>query len=389
MKILIAGGDGYLGWPTAMYLAVKGHEIVIADNLSKRLWENEVGAEPLMPVPMLSRRANTWNGLPGPKIRFKVGDLKNHRFVYDLMAEKFDAVVHYAEQPSAPYSMMGRENCVETQHNNVMGTLNLLFAIKKFCPPCHLVKLGTMGEYGTPNIDIEEGWIEVEHEGRKDRMLYPKKPGSFYHLSKVHDSHNIEFACRAWGLRATDLNQGVVYGIETEEMDRAPGLHTSFHYDAVFGTVINRFIVQAVAGFPLTVYGKGGQTRGFLNIKDTLQCVELALKTPAQPGEFRVFNQFTEQFSVRDLAAMVSRVATGVLCKTVEVGHYANPRKEEEEHYYNARHTALMDLGLKPHPLTDDVLAGMISRVAEHSAEIDRNVIAPRVQWDSQKRSVA
>ena len=199
--------------------------------------------------------------------------------------------------------MMSRERAVETQHTNVIGTLNLLFSLRDHVPDCHLVKLGTMGEYGTPNIDIEEGFIEIEHKGRTDTLPFPKLPGSLYHCSKVHDSTNLHFACRIWGLRATDLNQGVVYGIETEETARDERLITRFDYDEIFGTVLNRFCVQAVIGHPLTVYGSGGQTRGFLNIRDTLRCVELAVENPADRGEFRVFNQFTEQFSVGQLAA--------------------------------------------------------------------------------------
>jgi UDP-sulfoquinovose synthase len=291
-----------------------------------------------------------------------------------------DAVVHYAEQPSAPFSMIDREKCVHTQRNNVLGTLNLMFAIQHTNPEIHIVKLGTMGEYGTPNIDIEEGWLEIEHKGRHDRMLYPKKPHSFYHLSKVHDSANLEFSCRIWGMKVTDLNQGVVYGIDTEETKIHPDLATSFHYDAVFGTVLNRFVVQAVHGTPLSVYGKGGQTRGFLNIRDTLQCVELALLNPAKSGEFRVFNQFTEQFSVIDLAGRVQRVANTLGCKA-EIDHIANPRNEMEEHYYNAIHSSLPELGLKPCVLDDDVIGHMIEIARSFKNRIDSTVLKPNVKW--------
>jgi UDP-sulfoquinovose synthase len=255
-----------------------------------------------------------------------------------------------------------------------------MFAIQHTNPEIHIVKLGTMGEYGTPNIDIEEGWLEIEHKGRHDRMLYPKKPHSFYHLSKVHDSANLEFSCRIWGMRVTDLNQGVVYGIDTEETKIHPDLATSFHYDAVFGTVLNRFVVQAVHGTPLSVYGKGGQTRGFLNIRDTLQCVELALLNPAKSGEFRVFNQFTEQFSVIDLAGRVQRVANTLGCKA-EIDHIANPRNEMEEHYYNAIHSSLPELGLKPCVLDDDVIGHMIEIARSFKNRIDSTVLKPNVKW--------
>lgn len=382
MKILVLGGDGYLGWPTAMYFSARGHEVAVADSMIKRFWEAEIGAEPLNPVPSLYSRVNRWKQVSGRDIRLFAGDIaKNARFVYRLFEEFLpDAVIHYAEQPSAPYSMMDREKCVQTQVNNVAGTLNVLFGLRHICPDAHVVKLGTMGEYGTPNIDIEEGWLEVEHNGRRDRVLYPKRPGSFYHLSKVHDSHNLEFACRIWGCRVTDLNQGVVYGIDTDETLSDPELHTSFHYDAVFGTVLNRFLVQAVYGLPLSVYGKGRQTRGFLNIRDTLRCVELAAINPPQAGEFRVFNQLTEQFSVTDLAARVQRVG-----KTrgldVKIEHVPNPRIEAEEHYYNAKHSALPALGLEPHLLTDAVLNNMIDMVQRTHARIDPAIVAPGVKW--------
>ena len=382
MKILVLGGDGYLGWPTAMHFAASGDEVWIADNFAKRKWELEDGIEPLLPTPTLHRRVQCWNASgSGSEIRMKGGDLINHRFVYNLFREiQPDTIVHYAEQPSAPYSMQSRAAAVMTQHNNVIGNLNLLFAMQRHCPDAHLIKLGTMGEYGTPNIDIEEGWLDLEHNGRKDRLLYPKKAGSFYHLSKVHDSHNIEFACRIWGIRATDLNQGVVYGIETDQTVLQDELRTSFHYDHVFGTVLNRFLVQAVRGLPLTVYGKGGQTRGFLNIRDTLACVELAARNPGQNGEFRVFNQFTEQFTVKQLAEKT--VAAGSRAGlAVTIDHLDNPRVELEEHYYNAKNTALTDLGLQPNLLTDGVMDNMLATVRRHVDRVNTDIITPQIRW--------
>jgi UDP-sulfoquinovose synthase len=382
MRILVLGGDGYLGWPTSMYLSRKGHEIGIVDSMAKRAWEAELGVEPLCPLKFLPARVKRWKELTGKTIKTYIGDIsENHRFIYKVLEDfRPDAIVHYAEQPSAPYSMIDREKCVFTQRNNVIGTLNLMFAIQHLNPDIHMVKLGTMGEYGTPNIDIEEGWLEIEHNGRSDRVLYPKKPGSFYHLSKVHDSSNLEFACRIWGQRVTDLNQGVVYGIDTEETRMHPDLETSFHYDSVFGTVLNRFVVQAVCGAPLTVYGKGGQTRGYLNIKDTLQCVELALDNPANQGEFRVFNQFTEQFSVQDLANKVANVAKKI-GNTVAIDHIENPRVELEEHYYNAIHSALPKLGLVPNLLTDEVIVHMMQVAEKNRDRIDSDSLAPTVKW--------
>jgi len=382
MKILILGGDGYLGWPTAMHFARRGHDVAVVDNLSKRFWEAELGVAPLFHIPTLQRRIRLWNESGEKPIACFVGDIaQNHRLVYGIF-EKFrpETVIHYAEQPSAPYSMYTRQHAVHTQTNNIAGTLNTLFALRRYTPDAPLVKIGTMGEYGTPNIDIEEGWLDIEHRGRKDRVLYPKRPGSFYHLSKVHDSHNVEFACRVWGLRSTDLNQGVVYGIETDETEMHPEFLTSFHYDQVFGTVLNRFVTQAVAGIPLTVYGSGGQTRGFLNIRDTIQCVNLAVLNPPKDGEFRVFNQFTEMFSVLDLAKAVKRVgdANGL---RVTITNHPNPRVEAEQHYYNAKNTSLVSLGLKPHPLTDDVIASKIRRVMTAREHIDPAIVHPTIKW--------
>src|SRR3989344_1507043 len=386
MRVLILGGDGYLGWPTAMHFAAHGNEVVVVDNGAKRQWEQEVGGTPLWDVPTLQRRVRTWNSMRQTQIKMRFGDITNYHFLCDKVFGPFkpEVIVHYAEQPSAPYSMGGIREAAYTQFNNVIGTLNVIGAMQKYAPDAHLIKLGTMGEYGTPNIDIEEGWLELEHNGRRDRVLYPKRAGSWYHQSKVHDSHNIEFACRVWGLRATDLNQGIVYGIDTDEMALHLDLRTSFHYDAVFGTVINRFCVQAAAGKLLSVYGRGGQTRGFLNIKDTLACVELAAKNPANQGEFRVFNQFTEVFSIADLTTMV--VAAANLCGIdAEIKRIKNPRVEAETHYYNAKNTSLLSLGLQPHLLTQLVLMRMINKIKRDKNLIDVDIMNPKIQWKMEK----
>ena len=258
MRVLVLGGDGYLGWPTALYLSARGHEVMAVDNLVRRRYDTELGIASLVPITDLERRTTVWNELTGRRVTYAVGDITD----YDFLTSTFqafmpEAIVHFGEQRSAPYSMIDRSHAVYTQVNNIVGNLNVLFAIGEIDPSVHLVKLGTMGEYGTPNIDIEEGFIEITHKGRTDTLPFPKQPGSFYHLSKVHDSHNLAFVCRAWGLRATDLNQGIVYGQVTEETVLHPDLATRLDYDAVFGTVLNRFVVQAVAGRPLTVYGKG------------------------------------------------------------------------------------------------------------------------------------
>ena len=291
-----------------------------------------------------------------------------------------DTIIHYGEQPSAPWSMRTVDHAVTTQSNNVIGSLKLLWAMREHAPEAHLVKLGTMGEYGTPNIDIEEGFIEIEHKGRKDTLPFPKVPGSLYHLSKVHDSHNIHFACRVWGLRATDLNQGVVYGIETPETRLDERLLTRFDYDELFGTALNRFAVQAVIGHPLTVYGKGGQTRGFLNIVDTLQCISLTAENPPIAGEYRVFNQFTEVFDVGGLAEKV-RHAAGELGIDVQVDHVSNPRFELEEHYYNPAHTKLLELGLQPTLLSETLIESMLDVIKRYQSRVIQEVIDPVTQW--------
>ena len=390
MRILILGGDGYLGWATSMYFSKRGHEVHAVDNYLRRRAHAEAGTDSLTPIlESLPARAEAWREVTGLEIGVTEGDLND----WDMLERVFrgfrpEAIVHYGEMPSAPYSMIDREHAVFTQSNNVLGTLNVLFAMAEFTPEAHLVKLGTMGEYGTPNIDIEEGFITINHNGRSDTLPYPKMPGSFYHLSKVHDSHNIHFACRVWGLRSTDLNQGVVYGIETEEAKLDPRLVTRFDYDEVFGTALNRFCVQAVIGHPLTVYGKGGQTRGYLNIVDTLRCVELACLNPPGIGEYRVFNQFTEQFSILELARKVHDAGRDVGIEVIW-RHYDNPRVELEEHYYNAKHTKLLDLGLQPHLLSETLIESMFSAIEGYKDRIIEDHINPKTRWRGVRQRTA
>ncbi|MYL19318.1 NAD-dependent epimerase/dehydratase family protein [Halobacillus litoralis] len=381
MRIIVAGGDGFCGWPTALYLSKQGHDVTIVDNLVRRKYDDELRSNSVTPIATLEERVAKWKEVSGKEIKTFIGDL-NH---YDFLREVFrqtepEAFVHFAEQRSAPYSMIDREHAVYTQTNNVVGNLNVLYAIKEFAPECHLIKLGTMGEYGTPNIDIEEGYIEIEHKGRKDTLPYPKQPGSFYHLSKVHDSHNITFACKIWGIRATDLNQGIVYGLHTEETRMDPVLVNRVDYDGVFGTALNRFINQAAIGHDITVYGSGGQTRAFLNIEDTVRCVEIAAENPADKGEFRVFNQFTEWFSVQELAERVHKIAQEEGLQT-EVKKIENPRIENEDHYYNAVNTKLRDLGLEPHLLTDDVIRDILRTAVENKDRIIQENVLPSITW--------
>ena len=381
MRIAVLGGDGYCGWATALYLSRKGHSVAIIDNFARRQWDHELSAQTLTPIRPLQERLSVWQQLTGEVIESFVGDITDYDVVTSMVKSfEPEAIVHFAEQRSAPYSMIDRKHALFTQIGNVTGTLNVLYAIQELVPDCHLVKLGTMGEYGTPNIDIEEGYIEVEHNGRKDVLPFPKQPGSFYHLSKVHDSHNIAFACKIWGIRATDLNQGVVYGTVTDEVMMDEALVNRFDYDEVFGTVLNRFCAQAALGYPLTVYGKGGQTRGFLDIRDTVRCIEIACLNPAKPGEFRVFNQFTEQFNILELAKLVQESGKD-LGLTVEIEHLPDPRVELEAHYYNAKHSKLIELGLEPHSLSESLVDSLINIAIRYKDRIDASQFLPTVNW--------
>ena len=381
MRILILGGDGYLGWPTAMHLSTKGHDVALADNYLRRRLCREVKVRPLFEVPELDTRCAIWESLTGFKIPFFIGDLTEWEFIENIFNEFMpEAIVHYAEQPAAPYSMLDRPAATLTLRNNLLVTANVIFGVREFCPGAHIVKLGTMGEYGTPNIDIEEGWLEVEHRGRRHKFLFPRQASSLYHTTKIMDTDLLWFYVRTWGLRVTDLMQGPVYGIFTDETENDERLLPFFNYDEIFGTVLNRFVVQAVAGHPLTIYGKGGQTRGYLNIKDTLNCVRLSLESPAEHGELRIFNQFTETFSVNELAEKV-KAAGSKLGLAIAVRHLENPRLEAEEHYYNPRHTGLIELGLKPHYLTEGVLQQMMTFARKHKGNIDQDNIYRRLKW--------
>jgi UDP-sulfoquinovose synthase len=381
MRVLILGGDGYLGWPTAMAFAAKGHDVTVVDNYLRRLIALQTQSQALVANPDLHARASIFKSLTGHSIRVEIFDCADFRRLSELVAEiQPETIIHYAEQPSAPYSMRGYTEAHLTLANNLNTTFNTIWTVLKYAPDCHIIKLGTMGEYGTPNIDIEEGWLEVEHNGRREKFLYPRQAGSLYHTTKVLDTDLLWFYVRTYGLRVTDLMQGPVYGLFTDEADMDARLMPNFHYDDIFGTVLNRFLVQAVAGVPLTIYGSGGQTRGYLDIRDTLQCVELAMINPVSRGELRILNQFVEQFTVNELAETVSRVGNQ-LGLNVQISHITNPRKELEKHYYNPANTQLKELGLKPHYLNDDGIEAMLRQVKKHAALIHRDRILPRVKW--------
>lgn len=381
MKVLILGADGYLGWPTCLYFSQRGHKVIGVDNYFRRNASTELDCEALMPSLNLLRRANVWKEISGNKIDIRIGDITNYTFLLSIFKEyNPDVVVHYAEQPSAPYSMIDRDKAAFTLQNNLMSTFNVIYAVKESNPDCHIIKLGTMGEYGTPDIDIEEGWLEIEHKGRKDKFLFPRQTGSLYHTTKIQDTDMLWFYVRTWGLRVTDLMQGPVYGLSTDETDLDNRLLPNFHYDEIFGTVLNRFIVQAVAGHPLTVYGKGNQTRGFLNLIDTMQCVYLSAEQPADHNQLRIFNQLTEPFSVNQLAEKIKKVGDrhgyNVSVKSID-----NPRVEKEDHYYNVKYTGLLELGLKPHYLTDEVMEGMFKIVERYKSRINKDSIFKGIKW--------
>lgn len=394
MHVLILGGDGYLGWPTAMYFSKRGYEVTVVDNYFRRNSCTELDVGMLYPIPSLVERAKIWHELTGKEIKVVIGDLTDAEVMRSLfngtveyswsVQKKFsgtpETVVHYAEQPSAPYSLINYKYANITLSNNLFVTNNLMFAVRDFARDCHIIKLGTMGEYGTPNIDIEEGWLEIEHKGRKDTFLYPRQASSLYHTTKIMDTDLMWFGVRMWDLRVTDLLQGPVYGMVTEEAAIDDRLKTIFNYDEIFGTIVNRFIVQAIADYPLTVYGKGGQTRGYLNIDDTLQCVHLSEQNPAKNSELRIYNQIMETFSVNELAELTQCVGQE-MGYDVQIKKIVNPRNEAEEHYYNPTYQGLIDLGVKPHYLDNDSMKKMFKVVEQYKQNIRRDVIFKGVKW--------
>jgi len=392
--IIILGGDGFLGWPTAMYFSQRGYQVTVVDNYMRRNNCQDWDVGMLYPVPSLVERTKIWHELTGKEIKVVIGDLADPEVMRGLFDGRVEyrwavnrnfsgipeTVVHYAEQPSAPFSMISYQQANSTIQNNLLVTNNLMFAVRDYARETHIIKLGTMGEYGTPNIDIEEGWLEIEHKGRRGKFLFPRAAGSIYHTTKVMDTDLLWFGVRIWGLKVTDLMQGPVYGIETEESSIDQRLRTFFNYDEIFGTIVNRFITQAIVGYPLTVYGKGGQTRGYLNLKDTLQCVHKSEQTPAKQGELRIFNQMMETFSANDLAEKTARVGQS-LGYDVQIEHLENPRKEMEEHYYNPTYQGLIEIGVEPHYLTDEVMAEIFRSVAQYKDQIRKDIIFRGIKW--------
>ncbi|MBC7809800.1 MAG: NAD-dependent epimerase/dehydratase family protein [Burkholderiales bacterium] len=387
MRVFIAGIDGYLGWPLAQYLAARGHEVAGADKFLRRGWVEEVGGQSALPIYSMDERLQAFHEHFGMPVLFREGDLLDYAFLRQFLADfQPDAIVHLAEMPSAAYSMIDQSHAAFTQQNNVIGSMNVLWAMREVCPTAHLVKLGTMGEYGTPNIDIPEGFFEVEFRGRKDYLPFPRQAGSFYHWSKVHDSNNIMFACNLWGLRATDIMQGVVFGTQINEMGDDPRLCSRLDFDQCFGTVINRFCCQAVIDHPLTVFGSGGQTRGFLPLRDSMQCLAITIENTPEQGEYRVFNQFEECYSIAGLAEQVQQVSAE-LGLHVQVNHLDNPREEREEHYYRPDRNHLIELGYIP---TSDLKAELRTMLRDLMPQRERiqarsAVLIPDIRWNGQR----
>jgi UDP-sulfoquinovose synthase len=388
MRVFIAGIDGYLGFALAQHLAARGHEVAGADRYLRRQWVEEMGSVSAIPIAKMSDRLAGFRAAFGDKLLFREGDLCDYDFVHRFF-EDFapEAIVHLGEMPSAPYSMADAKHAVFTHVNNLVGTLNMLYVMKDVVPGAHLVKLGTMGEYGTPNIDIPEGFFEIEYRGRKDRLPFPKQANSWYHQTKVHDSNNVMFACRTWGLSATDVMQGVVFGTRIQEMADDPRLRTRLDFDQSFGTAINRFCCQAVIGEPITPFGKGHQKRGFLPLRDSMQCLRLAVEKPAKPGEYRVFNQFEEVYDLRALAENVAAVARELGLNT-EVHNMENPRKESEEHYYKPDHQNLIDLGYQPSHDMKAELRIMLKDLLDNKDRIHsrKDALVPDIRWDGTRR---
>jgi UDP-sulfoquinovose synthase len=390
MRIFIAGMDGYLGWSLAQYLTARGHEVAGADTFFRRQWVEEMGSWSATPVFPMKERLGAFRERFGRELLFWEGDLCEYGLVETIFHEfQPEAIVHFGECPSAPYSMVDVHHAVFVQTNNITTTFNLLFAMRDIRPEAHLVKLGTMGEYGTPNVDIPEGFFEIEYRGRPDRLPFPRQAGSWYHWSKVHGSNNIMFASRIWDLRATDIMQGVVFGTRIDEMGDDERLLTRLDFDQAFGTAVNRFCCQAVIGHPLTPFGKGHQRRGFLPLRDSMQCLTLALENPPGAGEYRVFNQFEEVYDVTELALKVQKVG-GEVGLEVEVRNLENPRKEMEEHHYQPDHLHLLDLGYQPTHDVEAEMRIMIQDLTKYRDRIEarRDVLIPDIRWNGRREKV-
>jgi UDP-sulfoquinovose synthase len=385
MKIIILGGDGFCGWPTSLYLSKQGHDIVIVDNMSRRKIDIELEVQSLTPISYIGERLSVWEEVTGRLIRFEnINIAKQYSKLLNLIKnEKPDAIIHFAEQRAAPYSMKGSYGKRYTVDNNLNSTNNLLAAIVESGLDVHVVHLGTMGVYGygTADMKIPEGYLKIEVKGDNGKsiekeVLYPPKPGSIYHMTKTQDAITFSFYNENDGVRITDLHQGIVWGTETNETVLDDRLVNRFDYDGDYGTVLNRFLMQSAIGHPLTVHGTGGQTRAFIHIKDTVKCIEIALKVPPKIGEkVKIFNQMTETHRVRDLAEMVSN-KTGVKIKYIK-----NPRKEDDENELHVENQCFLDLGLVPTTLNNGLLDEIHHIAEKYSDRCDQSKIICQSYW--------
>lgn len=393
MRILILGLDGYIGYPLALHLLRKGHVVAGLDNGSRRQRVDALGSKSLTPILKMEGRHHYLRSMFGDYEGLHVMTLGNrdvNHTLYGLLSQfRPNTIVHLAEQPSAPWSMYSREYARETQLENVLGTLDLLWGMREFSPDAHLVKLGTMGEYGTPPCDIPEGVVPGEclYDGILRRGLacpmeglpFPRSPGSIYHLSKVHDTHNIIFACNTWGLRSTDIMQGILFGVRVTGEEPNEEL-TRFDYDQFFGTVINRFCTQAIINHPLTIYGTGQQIRGFLPLKDSIQCLTIAIEKPPEKGEYRTLNQFENIYTIGNLAYKIC-VAARSLGIDASHSRIKNPRFESEDHYYRPRHQTLFNMGYEPTTDINGEITQLIEDILPHKDRVVKDVIMPTVTW--------
>ena len=376
MRVFICGIEGYIGFALANHLLARGDTVGGLDTGFRDQWVREVGSESAIPVQTWQIRSAALQETHGERVAFWPIDMRNQTELKNaLQTFQPDVVVHLAEQPSAPFSQIDGAHARLTQECNIIGSLNLLWAIRDVCPTAHLLKLGTMGEYGTPPIDRQP----IPEAGPQE---YPRQPGSLYHASKVADSVNTEFACRIWGTKATDVMQGVVYGTRVDAMGEDPRLATRFDFDAVFGTAINRFCAQVIAEVPITPYGAGNQRRGFLPLRDSVQCLTLLMDNPPKPGEYRVVNQLDEVYSINDLAQIVAAVAKERGGKAT-IRNIGNPRIEQEDHPYSVTREILAELGYQPAGSIKEEIGTMLNDLMQHSERIVEHVdaITPTVQW--------